>query len=106
LFIAQEEYNLRRRRSASKREDLYFSNVLRKSVYPLFNSETPSKGECLSEGSIINVRVTGLDEMGRGVAYYKGYKILIDDVLPGSEVVCKVLKVVNNVAYAKALKSS
>jgi predicted RNA-binding protein with TRAM domain len=59
----------------------------------------------LKEGDVIEVRIVGLDETGRGIAYYRGYKVIVDDVTPGSKVVCKLLRVTGNIAYGKALKT-
>lgn len=95
-----------RRGRKSKRGNVYYSNLSRMSVYPSFKKPTEEKTrERLREGDIIKVKIVGIDENGRGIAYYRSIKILIDDVMPGVEVMCKIIKAMGKIAFGKPLKS-
>jgi len=90
----------------SRRRDVYHSNLSRISVYPSFKKylrEDEKKN--IKEGDVVKVRIIGLDESGKGIAYYKGTKVLVEDVMPGMEVLCKIVKVIDGKAFAKVLKT-
>ncbi len=96
---------LRRRGRKSRRTDVYTSNLSKMSVYPRFNRYDDRKSQEIKEGDVIKVRIIGIDDSGRGIAYYKNVKVLVEDAIPGSEVVCKVVRVSGNLAYAKPLRT-
>ncbi len=90
----------------SRRKDVYRSNFSRTRVYPSFKEYLKKEErKDVKEGDVVKVRIVGLDESGKGIAYYKGTKVLVEDVMPGMEVLCKIVKVIDGKAFAKALRS-
>ena len=101
----RRKIHLAKRGYKSRRKDIYRSNFSRISVYPSFKeylNKEERKG--VKEGDVVKVKIVGLDESGKGIAYYKGTKVLVEDVTPGTEVLCKIVRVVDGKAFAKALK--
>jgi len=82
--VASRLLLLRRRRKA--RGEPYSLDVGRYSVYPPQRGRRASKQERPSPGDRILLRITALDENGRGIGFYKGFRVIVEDALPGSRV--------------------
>ncbi|MEB2836155.1 MAG: hypothetical protein GSR80_000173 [Desulfurococcales archaeon] len=84
------------RRRKRVRRDIYSSNIQRLSVYPSaarHGAPDPRAGKPPSPGDVVSVRIVSLDEDGRGIGYYRGFKVLVDDVEPGINLKVKIVSV-------------
>jgi predicted RNA-binding protein with TRAM domain len=68
------------------RREPYSLDVKRYSVYPTRSSGGEERRVPLSPGERVVLKITALDEHGRGVGVYKGFKIIVEDAVPGSRV--------------------
>ncbi len=81
----------------------YTSEIQRLSIYPRVN--VPQDEFKLKTGAIIDVIVNDMDERGRGIANYRGYKIIVYNASVGSKVKVKITKITGNTAYAEIIKT-
>lgn len=72
-------------------KNVYDVNVKRFSIY---NNTVISKEE-VNIGDEIDVLVREIDESGRGVGFYKGYKVLIPKGFMNERVRVKIVKIVS-----------
>lgn len=72
-------------------KNVYDVNVKRFSIY---NNTSISKEE-VNIGDEIDVLVREIDESGRGVGFYKGYKVLIPKGFMNERVRVRIVKIVN-----------
>jgi predicted RNA-binding protein with TRAM domain len=63
----------------------YFLDVKRYSVYPSQSSKREER-KPPSPGERVTLRITALDEHGRGVGVYRGFRVIVEDAVPGSRV--------------------
>lgn len=90
-------------RSAKKRKrDPYSTNLERLSVYPSYRRSVSKAREAereqgLREGSIIRVRISGIDDEGKPTGFYKGYEVSIEvrgrEPEPGESVTVRVKRI-------------
>jgi len=95
---------LRRRKKAGRRVDVYSSNIKRYSVYPTYRDAGQRSREARAEipaGEVFEVRISGLDEDGRGVGSYRGYRVLVEAASPGERVRVRVKSVKGRTLYAE-----
>ncbi|MEM0361011.1 MAG: hypothetical protein QXH57_01755 [Sulfolobales archaeon] len=72
-------------------KNVYDVNVKRFSIY---NNTAVSKEE-VNIGDEIDVLVREIDESGRGVGFYKGYKVLIPKGFTNERVRVRIVKIVD-----------
>ncbi|MEB3851624.1 MAG: TRAM domain-containing protein [Desulfurococcales archaeon] len=85
-----------RRRGKRVRRDVYSSNIQRLSVYPNPRSPRESRPQAVRQlrpGDVVEIRVVELDDDGRGIGYYKGARVIVDDVEPGIQVKVRISRV-------------
>lgn len=71
--------------------NVYDVDVKRFSIY---NNSNFNKGE-INVGDEIDVVVREIDESGRGVSFYKGYKVLIPKGFVNEKVRVRIVKITN-----------
>ena len=90
-----------RRRGKRVKSNLYGVNVSRLSVYP--QARIPEEGRRPPKpGSRIRVHIASVDEEGRGVGSYMGYRVVVDGGEPGESVEAVVTRVSGSTIYARA----
>ena len=97
------------RRRRKKREDVYSTNYERLSTYPSFRQAAVKSGPDkpgLRPGAVIRIRVSGVDDDGRPVGQYMGYRIVVEeaDVDPGVELKVRIESVTGRTAYGKRVE--
>lgn len=80
----------------------YTSEVQRFSVYPRI--QTP-KEESVRVGETFTVSINDVDEKGRGIANYRGKRIIVYNASLGSRVKVKAVKVVGDTVYAQIVET-
>lgn len=95
-----------RRKGRKNKKGVYSVDVQKYSIYPRIpkpEEYKPSGGE-LKPGDIITVDVTDIDNKGRGIANYRGYRILVlGQATVGDRVKVKIEKVMDNIVIASIL---
>lgn len=79
----------------------YTSEVQRLSIYP--RVQVPKDDDKPKVGDVIEVTVSDMDNRGRGIANYKGYKIIVYDAGVGSRVKARITKVAGDSIYAEVV---
>jgi len=77
----------------------YTSEIQRLSIYP--RVQVPRDENRLRKGDVIEIVVNDMDDKGRGVASYRGYKVIVYNASVGSKVRVKITKVVGETAFAE-----
>lgn len=71
----------------------YTSDIKRLSIYPQISThEDPP----LREGEVIVVSIYDIDEKGRGITKYKGFKVIVPNASSGSRVKVKIAKILSD----------
>lgn len=73
----------------------YTSDIKRLSIYPEINTREERP---LKEGDLIVVSIYDIDEKGRGIVYYKGFKVVIPNAMSGSKARVKIVRIREDVA--------
>ena len=79
------------------RKDPYNIDVYRYSIYPKIRYED---GNEIKVGHQLVLDIYDVDEKGRGVASYKGKKIIVPNAMLGSKVCVRIVKVEKDYAIA------
>jgi len=79
------------------RKDPYNIDVYRYSIYPKIRYED---GNEIKVGHQLVLDIYDVDEKGRGVASYKGKKIIVPNAMLGSKVCVRIVKIERDYAIA------
>ena len=80
--------------------DPYTSEIQRFSIYPRVKTEEQTG---LKTGDIVTLNIKEVDDKGRGLAVYKGLKIIVYNANPGSTVKARIVKITGDTAYAEII---
>jgi len=95
-----------RRKGRKNKKGVYSVDVQKYSIYPRIPKpeEYKPSGSELKPGDIITVDVTDIDNKGRGIANYRGYRVLVlGQATVGDRVKVKIEKVMDNTVIASIL---
>ncbi len=81
----------------------YTSEVRRLSIYP--DMRGPREEKPLKPGDVVEVLVNNMDERGRGVAGYRGMRIIVFNSSVGSKYRVKIVRVSGDTAYAEIMET-
>lgn len=101
--LSTRGYGVMGRRRRVGREP-YSLDVKRYSVYPTRSSRGDEKRAPPSPGERVTLRITALDEHGRGVGVYRGFKIVVEDAVPGSRVEALIVAREEGILRARLLR--
>jgi predicted RNA-binding protein with TRAM domain len=79
----------------------YTSEVQRFSIYTRVKSGIDN--EVVRVGNIITLSIKEVDEKGRGIASYRGRRVIVYNASLGSTVKAKVVKTVGDTVYAEII---
>ncbi len=80
----------------------YSVDVQRFSIY--HREERGNRKRTLQVGDEVNVIISEMDELGRGVVHYRGIKIAVPKAVPGEKVRIRITKVNGSTAQATVIK--
>jgi predicted RNA-binding protein with TRAM domain len=80
----------------------YSVDVQRFSIY--HREERGSGKRVLQVGDEVNVTISEMDELGRGVVHYRGIRIAVPKAVPGERVRIRITRVEGNAAQATVIK--
>ena len=81
----------------------YTSEVQRFSIYPRVQTDTGEN--VVKTGEILTLSIKEVDEKGRGIASYRGKKVVVYNASLGSTVKARVVKVVGDTVYAEIMET-
>lgn len=81
----------------------YTSEIQRLSIYPKI--QVPEDTNKPKVGDVVEVVISDMDGKGRGIADYRGYKVLVYNASIGSRVKARIIKVAGDNIYAKVLET-
>jgi len=79
----------------------YTSEVQRFSIYP----QITVSEDAVKEGDVITLSVKEVDDRGRGIASYKGKKVVVYNASLGSTVKARVIRVAGDTVYAEIVET-
>jgi len=82
--------------------DPYTSEVQRFSIYPKI--QTPS-GDEIRVGDVLTLSINEVDEKGRGLANYRGRRVIVYNASLGSRVKARVVKIAGDDIYAQIVET-
>ncbi|RLG83478.1 MAG: deoxyribonuclease [Thermoprotei archaeon] len=81
----------------------YTSEIQRLSIYP--RVQVPKEDDTPKTGEIIEVFISGMDDKGRGIGYFKGRKIIVRNASVGSKVRVRITHVGKDVMFGEIIKT-
>ncbi|WFO75377.1 TRAM domain-containing protein [Desulfurococcaceae archaeon MEX13E-LK6-19] len=81
----------------------YTSEIQRLSIYPRI--QAPRDDDKPKVGDIVEVIVSDMDSKGRGIASYRGYKIIVYNAGVGSKVKARITKIAGDSIYAEVIST-
>ncbi len=81
----------------------YTSEVQRFSIYPRIRTDTGDN--TVRAGETITVSIREVDEKGRGVASYRGKKVIVYNASLGSTVKARIVKVSGDTLFAEIIET-
>ncbi len=99
--IVRDEF-VARHKARKHKWNPYTSEIQRFSVYPRI--QTP-KEEGIRTGDIFTVSIRDVDEKGRGIANYRGKRVIVYNASLGSKVKVRALKIVGDTIYAQIIET-
>jgi predicted RNA-binding protein with TRAM domain len=100
-YIVRDEF-VARHKARKHRWNPYTSEVQRFSVYPRI--QVPSE-EGIRVGDEFIVSINNVDEKGRGIASYRGKRVIVYNASLGSKVRVKAVKIAGDTVYAQIVKT-
>lgn len=91
----------RQRRRKPHSWDPYTSEVQRFSIYPKLNIDSSD----LKIGDVITLSINEVDEKGRGLANYRGRRVVVYNASLGSVVKARIVKVTQDAVYAEIIET-
>lgn len=98
--------DMSRRRSRKGRKGVYSVDVQKYSIYPRIPKpdEYKPSGSELKPGDTLVVDIVDVDDKGRGIADYRGYRILVlGQATVGDRVKVKIERIIRDTAIASIL---
>ncbi len=81
----------------------YTSEVQRFSIYPRVNTNVG--GDSIRVGDTITVSIREVDEKGRGIASYRGKRVVVYNASLGSMVKARVVRIAGDTVYAEIVET-
>ncbi len=82
----------------------YTSEIKRLSIYPDMSGREREE-KPLKPGDVIEVIVNNMDDRGRGMAGYRGMRVIVFNSSVGSKYRVRIVRVSGNTAYAEILET-
>ncbi len=79
----------------------YSVDVQRFSIY---HREKQGSKRTIQVGDEVNVTISEMDELGRGVVYYHGTRVVVPKAVPGEKVRIRITRINGDTAQATVIK--